>query len=224
MTTYRSVPLRVLLDVDSYCPSCGHNRDKSSVSSIDRGDGEEQCQICGTSWQETVAEQPGYDTPMTERIDEQPDHAAPIAHSKSQYKRMTAQGANPVMEDQREPAAQELPAAAPTSAIKGVELTSLESAQDARLGTNAQQPVQSGSHQLADAFATLCRAWVGEKAILVARQEMFDFIDNNHEEIYTALRSSGEADALLQEVRDYGLNSYGIISRIHAYVSAKERG
>ncbi len=43
---------RVLDSDDSYCPKCGHNRDKSSVSSIDLGDGVRQCQSCGATWHE----------------------------------------------------------------------------------------------------------------------------------------------------------------------------
>jgi transcription elongation factor Elf1 len=48
-------PLRRLLDTDPHCPSCGHNRDKSSVSSIDHEDGTRSCQICGTRWLEIEA-------------------------------------------------------------------------------------------------------------------------------------------------------------------------
>lgn len=44
--------LRTLLDTDPYCPSCGHNRDKSAVSSIAHHDGTRSCQMCGTRWQE----------------------------------------------------------------------------------------------------------------------------------------------------------------------------
>ena len=43
---------RVLLDSDSYCPSCGHNRDASSVSSIRHDDGTRSCQMCGSVWGE----------------------------------------------------------------------------------------------------------------------------------------------------------------------------
>lgn len=44
------VPLRVLDQSDSFCPSCGHNRDKSSVSSIDNEDGTRSCQMCNARW------------------------------------------------------------------------------------------------------------------------------------------------------------------------------
>ena len=43
---------RTLIDTDSYCPSCGHNRDESSVSSIDNEDGTHTCQQCGADWRE----------------------------------------------------------------------------------------------------------------------------------------------------------------------------
>jgi hypothetical protein len=43
---------RVLFEEDAYCPSCGHNRDKSSVSTIDHQDGTRSCQLCGTRWLE----------------------------------------------------------------------------------------------------------------------------------------------------------------------------
>lgn len=51
--TMPSHALRKLLDTDPFCPSCGHNRDKSAVSSIDNEDGTRSCQMCGTRWQET---------------------------------------------------------------------------------------------------------------------------------------------------------------------------
>lgn len=44
--------VRVLFESDTFCPKCGHNRDKSSVSSIDNEDGTETCQMCGTKWLE----------------------------------------------------------------------------------------------------------------------------------------------------------------------------
>jgi len=50
--------LRVLLDTDPYCPSCGHNRDKSSVSSIAMDNGERQCQMCGATWAEQSSQPP----------------------------------------------------------------------------------------------------------------------------------------------------------------------
>ena len=43
---------RVLLDSDPFCPKCGHNRDRSSVSSINNEDGTRSCQMCGTRWTE----------------------------------------------------------------------------------------------------------------------------------------------------------------------------
>lgn len=46
---------RVLHESDAYCPKCGHNRDKSSVSTIDMQDGTRQCQMCGTGWREIAA-------------------------------------------------------------------------------------------------------------------------------------------------------------------------
>lgn len=42
---------RILSDNDSFCPSCGHNRDKSSISSIDHGEFK-SCQKCGITWEE----------------------------------------------------------------------------------------------------------------------------------------------------------------------------
>src|SRR3990172_4956369 len=47
--------MRRLLESDSWCPACGHNRDKSSVSSIDNDDGTRSCQMCGIDWIESVA-------------------------------------------------------------------------------------------------------------------------------------------------------------------------
>jgi hypothetical protein len=46
---------RVLDHADPFCPKCGHNRDKSSVSSIDHGDGRRSCQMCGADWLEIAA-------------------------------------------------------------------------------------------------------------------------------------------------------------------------
>ncbi len=46
--------LRVLSEEDSFCPCCGHNRDTSSVSTIDMGDGYRKCQKCDTFWREVV--------------------------------------------------------------------------------------------------------------------------------------------------------------------------
>jgi len=43
---------RVLKPADPFCPKCGHNRDKSSVSSIDHGEGRKSCQMCGAEWLE----------------------------------------------------------------------------------------------------------------------------------------------------------------------------
>lgn len=48
-------PSRVLNASDAFCPKCGHNRDKSSVSSIDEGAGVRSCQMCGTKWRECIA-------------------------------------------------------------------------------------------------------------------------------------------------------------------------
>lgn len=49
-------PRRRLLDTDPHCPSCGHNRDTSSVSSIDasqvHGEWCHYCQKCGAAWTE----------------------------------------------------------------------------------------------------------------------------------------------------------------------------
>jgi transcription elongation factor Elf1 len=45
-------PERVLDPADPFCPKCGHNRDASSVSSIDYGDGRKSCQMCGATWRE----------------------------------------------------------------------------------------------------------------------------------------------------------------------------
>jgi formate dehydrogenase maturation protein FdhE len=46
---------RVLDATDPFCPKCGHNRDKSSVSSIDHGAGRRSCQMCGAEWTERAA-------------------------------------------------------------------------------------------------------------------------------------------------------------------------
>lgn len=43
---------RTLSDNDSFCPHCGHNRDRSSVGSVDHGDFK-SCQMCGATWTET---------------------------------------------------------------------------------------------------------------------------------------------------------------------------
>jgi formate dehydrogenase maturation protein FdhE len=43
---------RALLSTDCHCPSCGHNRCKSSVSSIDNDDGTHYCQRCSAEWRE----------------------------------------------------------------------------------------------------------------------------------------------------------------------------
>lgn len=41
---------RVLFEEDGYCPSCAHNRDTSSVSSIVHQDGTHSCQMCNARW------------------------------------------------------------------------------------------------------------------------------------------------------------------------------
>jgi hypothetical protein len=46
---------RRLYSSDPFCPKCGHNRDTSSVSSIDNGDGSKSCQFCGAQWEEVEA-------------------------------------------------------------------------------------------------------------------------------------------------------------------------
>ena len=43
--------VRVLDRADAFCPKCGHNRDTSSVSSIDHGE-HQSCQLCGAEWRE----------------------------------------------------------------------------------------------------------------------------------------------------------------------------
>lgn len=48
-------PVRVLDAADQFCPKCGHNRDTSSVSSVDLGDGRQSCQKCGAEWIEPAA-------------------------------------------------------------------------------------------------------------------------------------------------------------------------
>jgi transcription elongation factor Elf1 len=58
----KTMTKRVLLDTDPYCPSCGHNRDTSSTSTIDQSglwrdgktlpQGSKQCQRCGAEWVE----------------------------------------------------------------------------------------------------------------------------------------------------------------------------
>lgn len=51
-------PVRVIIDDDSYCPKCGHNRDKSCVSTIDMGGGVKKCQQCDCTWSEIDGEAP----------------------------------------------------------------------------------------------------------------------------------------------------------------------
>jgi len=51
----REEKVRRLLASDSWCPACGHNRDTSSVSSIDNEDGTRACQLCGVNWIEVAA-------------------------------------------------------------------------------------------------------------------------------------------------------------------------
>ncbi len=46
--------LRVLINTDPYCPSCGHNRDTSSISSVDNEDGTFYCQKCSAEWREIL--------------------------------------------------------------------------------------------------------------------------------------------------------------------------
>ncbi len=44
---------RVLFDSDPFCPKCGHNRDRSSISSIsDLSKGTHYCQLCQADWRE----------------------------------------------------------------------------------------------------------------------------------------------------------------------------
>lgn len=50
-----SVPVRVLLSEDPFCPKCGHNRDTSATSTIDEGYGVNRCQRCSAAWQEFEA-------------------------------------------------------------------------------------------------------------------------------------------------------------------------
>ena len=47
---------RILFESDPFCPRCGHNRDTSSVSTIDLGAGGQLCQMCGASWTEIDAQ------------------------------------------------------------------------------------------------------------------------------------------------------------------------
>jgi hypothetical protein len=57
--------MRVLREEDSYCPECGHNRDKSSISTITLPDGRHQCQKCSATWMESptpAADQVNTDT------------------------------------------------------------------------------------------------------------------------------------------------------------------
>jgi len=44
--------VRTLFATDSWCPACGHNRDRSSVSTIAGGQGMHHCQMCDTPWLE----------------------------------------------------------------------------------------------------------------------------------------------------------------------------
>lgn len=61
-----AVNYRILLATDPYCPACGHNRDKSSVSTIDRGLGYKECQMCAAQWLEVNADTPEH-KPSTRR-------------------------------------------------------------------------------------------------------------------------------------------------------------
>lgn len=56
----RPEALRVLRETDAFCPNCGHNRDKSSVSTIAFLDGRKECQMCGALWREFQAPPPHY--------------------------------------------------------------------------------------------------------------------------------------------------------------------
>jgi hypothetical protein len=62
---------RVLAPNDPFCPKCGHNRDTSSVSSVDLGDGWKGCQFCGTEWKEL----PDADAPHRPMKDSPPSEA-----------------------------------------------------------------------------------------------------------------------------------------------------
>lgn len=64
-----ATPFRVLDHADSFCPRCGHNRDTSSVSSIDHGD-HRSCQKCGAAWREVSVEegQPSADARLSAAI------------------------------------------------------------------------------------------------------------------------------------------------------------
>lgn len=44
--------MRLLYAHDAFCPSCGHNRDKSSISTISYANEIKECQMCGCVWQE----------------------------------------------------------------------------------------------------------------------------------------------------------------------------
>jgi hypothetical protein len=83
---------RVLLDTDAFCPSCGHNRDKSSVSSIDMEDGKHECQMCGIQWSESAlapggqnAAPPNGPSEMGRMIDEKRTVAAPDELRKAYF-------------------------------------------------------------------------------------------------------------------------------------------
>ena len=45
---------RRLFESDEFCPKCGHNRDKSSVSTIANDDGTQSCQMCAATWDEAA--------------------------------------------------------------------------------------------------------------------------------------------------------------------------
>ncbi len=45
--------MRELHEADAWCPQCGHNRDRSAVSSIDQENGMHRCQQCGATWRES---------------------------------------------------------------------------------------------------------------------------------------------------------------------------
>lgn len=70
--------VRVILSSDPFCPQCGHNRDKSSVSSVDLGEGRKGCQMCGAEWVEVS------DAPSLAELDAAADSIADLCETNKE--------------------------------------------------------------------------------------------------------------------------------------------
>lgn len=66
-TPRTEVAARILFSDDAHCPGCGHNRDKSSVSTIALLDGRRECQMCGALWQEIERHDGSAQSPQREK-------------------------------------------------------------------------------------------------------------------------------------------------------------